>query len=145
MVSGLTDTEKGFTTNQYYSTEIRLVPDKSSYHAREPFKAIFRNDFGNTIYVFRSSGISPLMILQKWDGEEWRRVNTSRRGVGGILAVSYHELNPGEVLETQFPAERLVENGVSVPGLYRYILTFYPTPNRDQRIVVTSSQFLVEE
>lgn len=145
LVQGLTDTSKGHIKGQFYRTEIKLVPEKTHYHVSESFTAVFRNNYGNTIYVVKASGTSPLMVLQKWDGENWGRVNTARRGVGGIQAVSYRELNFGEDLKSQFPADRLIENEVNVPGLYRYILTFFPSQNRDERIVVTSPEFRVEE
>lgn len=145
LIPVLADSADNYNESQFFRTEIFLEPDRTHFYVNDPIRVVFRNDFGRPVYVIKSSGLAPLLVLQKWNGENWQRVNTARRGVGGIQVKSYHELNPRESLTSQFPYERLSENEVDIPGMYRYVISFYTDRNRTDRVTAFSPEFRVEK
>lgn len=129
--------------SQIYNFEIRLVPNKTHFTIDESITAIFVNNFGRSVYLVRSSG-APIRPLQKWDGKNWRRVDTSRRRGSFQQVVSYIELKPGETYEMRFPGNRLTElDNIEVSGIYRFSITIVPDKYFDERVTITSNEFRV--
>jgi hypothetical protein len=123
------------------STEIQLIPDKDQYMIGEALKARYHNPCLSPVYLLKASGLAPVMSLQKWDGQHWNIVNTGRRGVGGISAISYLKLDFAESFEVEFPTNRLIDNGIEIAGVYRYIVSLETSQNGKESTTFTSPVF----
>jgi hypothetical protein len=132
------------SSGQSLNIQIQLDPDQEIFTGEERITAFFRNNYGRTIYLVRSTG-GPVRPLEKWDGEQWRRVNTTGRRGTFTQAVSYNEIHPGRTYEMKFPRKRLEELGKEISGLYRFSVTITPDKNSDTRITIKSPEFHVLE
>lgn len=123
------------------STEIQLIPAKDQYKVGESLKARYHNPCLSPVYLLKASGVSPIMTLQKWDGQQWRNINTNRRGIGGISAISHLKLDFAESFEISFPTNRLIENGEEIAGVYRYQISVKSAPDSEGSTTITSPLF----
>lgn len=126
------------------NSEIQLVPSKDVYDVGEPVVARYHNPCINPVYLLKASGLSPIMVLQKWDGEKWQGVDLrSRRmiGITGTSASSHYELDFAQTYEVTFPTKRIIENSLEIRGIYRYSMSVKNAPSQTESMFVTSPVF----
>lgn len=135
--------------SQYNSSilfdDIHIYPDYSEFRASEQITAVFENIYVGRIYLVKRSSISPILRLQKYDGNKWSNANTARRGIVGNQAISYRELRFGESIDTTFPTQILIENDEEITGFYRYRLSYSLTRNSSDWRTVYSREFRIVE
>ena len=124
---------------QFY--ELELIPNQRVFYQNEPITVVFKNRYASVIYLIRRSSNSPILQLQKFEQNRWRNVSTARPGSGGTQVVRFRELGFGDSMSIDFPAERLVELGNEISGIYRYRLSYSMHRNTSDMVTVYSPEF----